>query len=287
MNAEELKSAARRFGADLIGIADVKNLAYLPAKDNPLSIFPPASNVNVIGRKIPRGCLRGGEQGSEMDNSFKQFGFFALEDNLLARTTYDVNIWLENRGFEAVPLFGYDCEGQPIGVPVAPGKPEPNVILQYRLMAQAAGLGETGLSGLFITPEFGVRQRFAMLLTDAELESDQPFEPHLCRDCSACVQACPLGALSAEETKPFGLQGCQSQVAARDNALCRVCKNGAVQTNYGRFETVERIAAACGRACLVAVEERGLTKEKFKHDFRQGPVWQRDRLGRILTTKSH
>ncbi|MFA6929987.1 MAG: hypothetical protein WCT05_06650, partial [Lentisphaeria bacterium] len=119
MNAQEVKTAAKKFSADLVGIADIENLKDLPPDDNPLSIFPQATNVIVIGRKIPRGTLRGIEQGTEFNNSFAQFGFLTLEDNLLAKSTYDLSIWMEARGFEAVPLFAYDCEGQSVGVPVA------------------------------------------------------------------------------------------------------------------------------------------------------------------------
>ena len=279
MTSQELKAAAKSFGADLVGIASTASLAYLPKEDNPLSIFPQAKNVIVIGRKIPRGALRGIEQGTEMDNSFAQFGFITLEDNFLAKTTYDVNIWMEARGFEAVPLFAYDCAGQPVGVPVAPDKPAPNVILKYRVLAQAAGLGETGLNGLFLTPEFGPRQRFAILLTDAELEADKPFRPHLCKDCGKCVPACPLQALDAKKGAKAGFAGYESLVAARDNDLCKRCRNGAFQTNEGRFNTVERVAAACSRACIAALEERGATKEKFTHPFRQSAPWGRDIVG--------
>ncbi|OQA84442.1 MAG: Epoxyqueuosine reductase [Lentisphaerae bacterium ADurb.Bin242] len=280
MTSKELKDAAKKFGADLIGIAAVGNLNDLCKEDNPLSIFPQAANVIVIGRKIPRGALRGCEQGTELNNTFTNFGFMSLEDNLLAKTTYDTVIWMESHGFEAVPLFGYDCTGQPVGVPVSPGKPAPNVILQYRLMAQAAGLGETALNGLFITPEFGPRQRFAMLLTDAGLESDRPFVPHLCNDCGQCIRACPLQALEAEKAVPFGLKGFERNVAARRNELCLRCRNGAVQTNEGRFNAVERVAAACGRACIAALEERGATLEKFSTPFRSGTKqWSCNLLG--------
>lgn len=85
MTSKELKEAAGKFGADLIGIAAVGNLNYLPKEDNPLSIFPQATNVIVIGRKIPRGAIRGCEQGTELNNTFTNFGFMSLEDNLLAR----------------------------------------------------------------------------------------------------------------------------------------------------------------------------------------------------------
>lgn len=279
MTAQELKAAARRFGADLVGIASVDSLRYLPADENPLSIFPQAKAVIVLARKVLRGALRGIEQGTEFDNTFQSFGFKVLEDNFLGKTTYDVTLWIEAQGFDAVPLFAYDCTGQSVGVPVAPGKPAPNVMLKYRILAQAAGLGETGLHGLFLTPEFGPRQRFAMLLTDADLGTDTPFKPRLCDDCGACVAACPLGALNAKSAKPFGFAGCERPVAERDNTLCLACRNGAVQTNEGRFNTVERLAAACSRACVAALEARRSTQESFANPFRQSAPWGRDSLG--------
>ena len=279
MTSQELKTAAKGFGADLVGIAGIESFRDLPAEINPLSIHSGARAVIVLGRKVLRGALRGVEQGCEFDNAFPQFGLYLLEDNFLAKTTYDVSIWCEARGFEAVPLFGYDVAGQPVGVPVAPGKPAPNVILQFRLLAQAAGLGETGLAGLFLTPQFGPRQRFAMLVSDADLEPDAPFTPHLCDDCGACVKACPLAALDADAGQPFGLPGYERRVAARDNKRCLQCRNGAVQTNEGRFSTVDRMAAACNRACIDALERRGLPAEKFDTPFRQGPAWGRDLLG--------
>lgn len=282
MTSTDLKTAARAFGADLVGIASVEVLRQLPAEDNPLSIFPQAKAVVVVGRKVLRGALRGMEEGTETKHAFQSFGFLKHEDVFLSKTTYDLNIWMEARGFEAVPLFAYDCAGQPVGVPVAPGKPAPNVMLKYRTLAQAAGLGETGLHGLFLTPEFGVRQRFAMLLTDADLEADEPFKPHLCDDCGACVKACPLGALDASACAPSSLPGYERPVAARDNALCRICQNGAVQTNEGRFNTVERMAAACSRACIAALDARGATAETFNEPFRQSAPWACDRFGKRL-----
>jgi ferredoxin len=279
MTSAQVKAAAKGFGADLVGIAGFEYFRGLPAEINPLSIHAGARSVIVLGRKVLRGALRGVEQGCELGNAYPQFGFLLLEDNFLAKTTYDVSIWCEARGFEAVPLFAYDVDGQPAGVPVAPNKPAPNVILQYRLLAQAAGLGETGLAGLFLTPRFGPRQRFAMLVSDAELEPDAPFQPRLCDDCGACVKGCPLDALDADAAKPFGLPGYERRVAARDNNRCLQCRNGAVQTNAGRFNTVDRLAAACNRACIDALDRRGILEEKFDSPFRQAPAWGRDRLG--------
>ena len=283
MTAPELKAAAKGFGADLVGIASIAVLRDLPPEINPLSIHSRARSVIVLGRKVLRGALRGVEQGNELDNAYPEFGFYSLEDNFLAKTTYDVSIWMERHGFEAVPLFAYEVDKQPVGVPVAPDKPAPNVILQYRLLAQAAGLGETGLNGLFLTPEFGPRQRFALLVSDADLEADTPFKPRICDDCGACVKGCPLAALDPAAGKSFGLAGHERAVAARDNSRCLRCRNGAIQTNEGRFNTVDRLAAACNRACIAGLESRGILQEKFATPFRQGPVWGRDLLGNPIT----
>lgn len=245
MDATTLKHAAAGFGADLAGIAPVARFAHLPPRRNPLAVFPQAKSMVVVGRKIPRGTLRGASA------AYQRSGFMALEDNLLAKTTYDLCIWIEAWGFEAVPMFGYDAEEagrMEFGVPVAPDKPAPNVYVDWMLAAHAAGLGATGRNGLFITPQFGTRQRFAMLLSDYEFEPDAACGIDFCAGCDACEAACPSAALDN---------------GVRDNAKCRACQSGAVQAGCGRFNTVDRIGAACGIACLAALESRGLVAETF------------------------
>ena len=255
--AESVKQTAKNFGADLVGIASTEVLAYLPPEHNPKSIHSNARSVIVIGKKILRGSLRGIEQRADTRNSYQNFSLYGLEDNFLAKATYDLCIWFERAGFEAVPLFAYETDGQPVGVPVAAGKPAPNIILPYRIMAQAAGLGETALNGLFLTPQYGPRQRFAMLVSDAELEPDTPFTPYICDNCAACIKACTLQALSSESRR-YGLKGYERAVAIRDDQRCRRCKDGAVQTDEGRFNTVDRVPAACGLSCIEALEQRGI-----------------------------
>jgi len=272
MNASQVKEMARKFGADLVGIAPISRFAGIPRQHHPASIFPQAKCMIVLARRIPRGTLRGVETGSEMENSYPAFGFYYLEDQYLAKTTYDLAIWFESQGFEAVPMFGYDVHETSryeFGAPVAEGKPAPNVYVDYQFAAQAAGLGETGRHGLFLTPEFGTRQRFAMLLSDAELDADAVRELHFCDDCRACVAECPLGALPESGGEP-------------QRELCQHCKNGAIETNFGRFNTIDRIAAACGRACLASLEKRGLLTKRFNHIFRDGKSspWSVDYYGR-------
>ena len=268
MNALEVKMISADFGADLIGIAPIFRLTHLPKAENPLSIFPQAKTMIVIGRRIPHGALRGIFEGTEMDNSFNHFGLYYLEDQYLAKTTYDITVWFESKGFEAVPMFAYDYSGQPQAVPVAPDKPAPNVYVDYQLAAQAAGLGEIGRNGLFLTAEFGTLQRFAMLLTDAQLDPDPVLTPSLCKNCGACANACSLSAIDTSISSSKGIPGAVCIVSAINKSLCAKCKDGAHQCNEGRFYKTERIGAACGRACLAALESKNLLRTKFKHPLK-------------------
>lgn len=60
--------------------------------------------------------------------------------------------------------------------------------------AVAAGLGFMGRNGLVVTPEYGPRQRWAIISTDAKIPSSankilNPLE-EFCKNCGACVKGC-------------------------------------------------------------------------------------------------
>jgi ferredoxin len=284
MRAAELKERARGFGADLVGIAAAERFAPLPPERNPASVFPECRSVIVVGRRILRGSLRGIEEGTNFGSTYRTFGFAWLEDNFLAQTTYDLTCWIETQGVEAVPLFGYAEAGMPKGRPVAPGKPAPNVYVDAEFAAQAAGLGEMGLADVFLTPEYGPRQRFALILTDAELEPDAVVGQRLCGDCGACVEACPFGAIDASRKRTVGVPGHEMAVATVDYEICAACNNGAMR-GPGRGSRPDRLAAACIRACVVRLEAGGKCRNAFAQPFRKRAPWAVGHLGRPVETK--
>lgn len=74
--------------------------------------------------------------------------------------------------------------------------------LLYGPHAVAAGLGIKGQNGLIITPEFGPRQRWSIITTDAEIPDSESRNldalKEFCDECGACVKGC-LGNAAYEE----------------------------------------------------------------------------------------
>lgn len=70
-----------------------------------------------------------------------------------------------------------------------------------RYWAQKAGVGFTGRNGNIITERGGSRVILAEILTTLNLEADLPYpDERACGNCSACVRACPTGALQPDGT---------------------------------------------------------------------------------------
>jgi len=278
MNSQEVKEWAKSFGADLVGIASPKYFEDIAAENNPRSIYPEYKSVIVVGRRILRGSLRGVEEGTNFGSTYGSFGFTWLEDNFLSKTTYDLTCRLEENDFEAVPLFGYQDLDMSYGIPVADDKPAPNVIVDSNYAAHVAGLAEYGLGDIMLTEEFGSRQRFAVILTDAELEPDGPKKSTVCSDCTACVDGCPLGAINPDKIIKKGAPGFEMPVAEIDIDICKNCDNGAA-SGRGRGGHRDRHAAACSRACLVQLEKSKKLKNNFVNEFRKRTPWARDLSG--------
>jgi epoxyqueuosine reductase QueG len=134
---------------------------------------------------------------------------------------------LDANGFRAAPSF--DLTG--LASMVYGGGVD---LTASRFAAVAAGLGEIGWGGLVLTPEFGARQRFACLVTDAELDCDGVYDGRpLCTRCRRCAETCAVGAISKERALSVEIGGREFSWGALDRLRCDCAKRYALVAEEG------------------------------------------------------
>jgi epoxyqueuosine reductase len=291
MQKRQLKDFCKSIGIGLVGVAPIERFKELMKSNHPSSIFPEAKNVIVIAQEIPRGHFRGIEEGTLWTQANKR---------ILTKYIFEVARFIENEGFEAVPVVPNKPVRMVNGKPVEEGKAEPNVFPPLEFSAIAAGLGEIGFCGIFLTPEYGSRQSLGMIITDLELEADPIFEGTVCdrEECKKCIEGCPLGAISNENTETMTYQGITKNYCVINYNLCRLCPNGAFPDTTFQAGTEEnivaishnqpkskdpaankgnsqpnRLTAACNRACIAHLEEENKLSKQYNNPFRDETPW--------------
>lgn len=224
LTSEKVKKYAKKCGADLVGIGSMDRFDGAPMDMDPRYIFPDAKAIIGFAFRIPRGYLRGIEEGTHF-YQYPSMGYSSINEVYAPIVLREVSCFLEDHGYEGVVYRNTgargtvsDVTGDPeepadfgrrvrFSEPVSPDKPAPDVQFHFRIAAFICGMGEIGYSKLFLTPEFGPRQRFAFIFTDALLEPDPLFDDKICDRCMSCVQDCPVGAINGEETVKVKVAG--------------------------------------------------------------------------------
>ncbi|MGQ9632213.1 MAG: hypothetical protein ACUVXI_18150 [bacterium] len=194
MLTERVKSLAVELGADLVGIAPVERWSKAPIEHSPQGILPVAESVVVCGIHTPDACI---ELGAEEDPRKPGPALGELDaSSHLQFLAFRLAKYLQEQGWSAIPISqsGYwsyrPREGAPRGWISD---------MSHYYAAVAAGLGEIGLHNLCITPEFGTRQRFVSIVTDAPLKPDPMYEGEsLCDKCLLCAKYCPTESFDKE-----------------------------------------------------------------------------------------
>ncbi len=297
---------------DLVGIANIERFADAPPDMDPKQIMPTARSVIVFAKQILRGSYRGIDEGTHWP-SYTIFCYAGL-NGMLTRANYRIARFIEGFGHEAVCI----CSGStsrekgPSGPPPKPGKPRPNVVMSSRIAATLAGIGEIGWSKVFLTEEFGPRQRLGVLLTDVELEPDPIRTGHLCDRCKRCVPECPGGAIHPKKSVGIEVEGHRIEWNDLDLGKCKLTHFGlnrktnphlvkrfpgldlpidqqqvtwreAWDLGYPIFPGVpiykalsKHPLAACGaRGCIIGCMKHMEQKQKVKTTFHTNPVFSR------------
>jgi len=195
---EEVKNYAREVGADLVGIAPVERFKNAPLKISPEGLFPEGKSVIVVGIHHLDCAVELGGFPTPHDK-----GPYAIQSSamnpILDNISFKIGRFLEDKGYKTMPVAVTNMwryrPYKDLDVSFAPD-------LAHRYAAVAAGLGEIGWSGLFLSPEFGPRQRITSIITEAELVPDPIYNgERLCDRCMECVKHCPTDAFRKEVKK--------------------------------------------------------------------------------------
>ena len=174
---------------DRLGVARIEDMEGTDMAKAVLDLLPSCRSIVVLGMEIYAEFLdlttperiTGAPKMNDMLEKHK--------DHLrgqLRRAAYSIARASREAGLKALPLPG---DGPSVDTRFLKG------IISYKHAAEAAGLGQIGMSGLLITRECGPRVLLNLCLTEAELTSTAREDTEACQYCNVCVLKCPAKAI--------------------------------------------------------------------------------------------
>lgn len=208
-NAREMKGLLMEMGADVVGIADMRQYDRGILGVGPVD-YPRAI---AFGLLVPEGVLDTLTDGPTLFylHHYRQVNY------RLDTIAYLLAKEIEVGGHRALPF----AASQMIDWQRQLGH------ISHKHAAVAAGLGWIGRNNLLVHPQFGSRLRYNTVLTDIDLETDEPLDPG-CGECKACISSCPASAIGEEQTD-FDHRGCYEMLQTFKNKrnlghhICGLC----------------------------------------------------------------
>lgn len=289
LDAEQIKQQARARGFDKVGIVAATALTpegerlrewlarqwhgalgYMardPAqRSDPRLLLPGAKSVVCVALNYFRP-----EQHVEQADTGKISRYAWGDDyhDVLRDKLQDLLVWIQTQAPEV--------EGK-ICVDSSP--------MMDKAWAVRAGLGWLGKHTNVITKEFGSWVFLGELLLTVELEYDSFIEPDHCGKCTACLDACPTGAIVA----PYQLDATRcisyGTIELREPELpepiktnlgnwvfgCDICQDVCPWSRFSKETREERFTPRTGIVAPELAELAELSQEEFSARFRKNPV---------------
>jgi epoxyqueuosine reductase len=218
-----VKKAARFFGADLVGIAELDRrwLYTHNRRAEPYSIPEEFNRIIVMGIEMDYDAIA-------TSPTFTSAAATGLGYSMMAFVETELVSFIRRLGYRAIPC------GNEVGMSVP--------------MAIDAGLGQYGRHGLLITKAYGPRIRIAKVLTDMPLITDSPDQDYcrsvvkFCETCEKCAYNCP------SKSVPFGKEQTWNGKTKSNNPGIRKWYVN-VETCYGFWIENGSECSNCIRSC--------------------------------------
>jgi len=217
----DLEQYASSQGIDVFGVADLSgsDIPHHPSIDRLLDRLPRAISIGV---RLPKDVL------DDIDDAptILYAHAYKAANWVLDQTTLRIANRIQTLGYGAAPI----AASQIVDWTRQLGH------ISHRAVAQLAGIGSRGISGLLVHSQYGAQVRYATILTNAPLRTDIPAEPFcsFCNKCSACIDACPAQAIDHDR---FDRDACRAQltrfakIQGVGKHICGIC----VKVCNGRF----------------------------------------------------
>ena len=160
-----------------------------------------------------------------------------------------------------------------------------------RAYAAAAGLGAWGKNTCLLHPEHGSWFFLGELVSDLDLPSDAP-RTDMCGSCTACLEACPTGALPApfvlDATRCISYLTIEVKGAIPENQRegvgrhvfgCDICQDVCPWNRKRRHHGPEAFEPRGGLGALDLGELATMDQAAFNARFRKSPVKRAKRRG--------
>lgn len=196
---DELIERARELSFDLVGIANpfCDEIMRAPVGNRPVNYLPGAKSVIVLGMKVLDSVLKTAPSGIYSKH-------YDTINDMLNAGAYRLSKWLEKQGYRSI-YFPETDSYEILWAQYNAGLTSFVPCFNHMAVAEASGLGKKGVSGVVLTPQYGPRQRWISVITEAPLEFSGPMDDELCLHkkgmaCLNCVSECPVKAVSLEGT---------------------------------------------------------------------------------------
>lgn len=205
LTAKMIKDRAKELGAAVCGIGKLDIFKdEIPGRD-PFFILPNAKTIIGFGFPVPRGFYKAMETGNQfytytsvgVKYNAEEFAeiFLLKIGGLIEDNGYDACLQkfvpnLKIKGDKTTNPEAMDTYELVHAVPVEPGKPAPEVLIDFGKAAKACGIGHMGKHGTIVNDKYGPFMRYSFIITDAPLETDEEYKINHCENCNECKNAC-------------------------------------------------------------------------------------------------